>query len=100
MQTYLDAAKASMDKNYRRSNPHRVTSTVGLNVGKIETAGISIQFWDLGGQTELQTLWDKVSGTLQITCNVEPLVILCIFHHSSSFDNYSKINVIFGICFN
>jgi ADP-ribosylation factor related protein 1 len=49
-----------MDKNYQRGDPKRVTATVGLNVGKINTAGITIQFWDLGGQTELQTLWDKV----------------------------------------
>ncbi|XP_021943279.1 ADP-ribosylation factor-related protein 1 [Folsomia candida] len=57
--TYLEAAKANLDKNYKRGDPKRVTATVGLNVGKIDTAGITIQFWDLGGQTELQSLWDK-----------------------------------------
>jgi ADP-ribosylation factor related protein 1 len=50
-----------MDKNYKRPDPRRGgTPTVGLNVGKIRTAGLVIQFWDLGGQTELQSLWDKV----------------------------------------
>jgi len=57
--TYLEAAKTSLIKNHKRADPSRVTSTVGLNIGKIETSGISLQFWDLGGQTELQSLWDK-----------------------------------------
>jgi len=57
--TYLEAAKASLVKNYVRGDPARVTSTVGLNIGGIKTSGISIQFWDLGGQVELQSLWDK-----------------------------------------
>jgi ADP-ribosylation factor related protein 1 len=51
-----------MMKTYKRGDPSRVTSTVGLNIGSIDTSGISIQFWDLGGQTELQALWDKVSA--------------------------------------
>jgi ADP-ribosylation factor related protein 1 len=34
---------------------------VGLNIGKIDIAGIRLNFWDLGGQEELQSLWDKVS---------------------------------------
>jgi GTPase SAR1 family protein len=33
---------------------------VGLNIGKIDIAGIRLNFWDLGGQEELQSLWDKV----------------------------------------
>ncbi|KAM7532707.1 hypothetical protein Aperf_G00000130495 [Anoplocephala perfoliata] len=28
-------------------------------VGRIALEGIVIKFWDLGGQTELQSLWDK-----------------------------------------
>jgi len=33
---------------------------VGLNIGVIDTDGCSLNFWDLGGQEELQSLWDKV----------------------------------------
>ena len=29
-------------------------------VGKIDIGGIRLNFWDLGGQEELQSLWDKV----------------------------------------
>ena len=38
----------------------KITATVGLNIGSIDMAGVKVSFWDLGGQTELQSLWDKV----------------------------------------
>ncbi|WAR23619.1 ARFRP-like protein [Mya arenaria] len=28
-------------------------------VGTIVTSGVKLKFWDLGGQEELQSLWDK-----------------------------------------
>ena len=40
-------------------NPKHITTTVGLNIGQIDIEGIRLSFWDLGGQTELQSLWDK-----------------------------------------
>ena len=30
-------------------------------VGKIDFHHVKLVFWDLGGQEELQTLWDKVT---------------------------------------
>lgn len=60
LQTYLEAAKTKLTKNYKGMHPSKITTTVGLNIGKIEVAGIRLNFWDLGGQTELQSLWDKV----------------------------------------
>lgn len=59
LQTYLDSAKAKFTKNYQRMNPKYITTTVGLNIGQIDTLGIRLSFWDLGGQLELQSLWDK-----------------------------------------
>lgn len=41
-------------------HPSKITTTVGLNIGKIDINGVRLNFWDLGGQTELQSLWDKV----------------------------------------
>lgn len=32
---------------------------MGLNIGQIDLSGIRLSFWDLGGQLELQSLWDK-----------------------------------------
>lgn len=40
-------------------NPKYITTTVGLNIGQIDIEGIRLSFWDLGGQQELQSLWDK-----------------------------------------
>ncbi|KAF6206742.1 hypothetical protein GE061_017978 [Apolygus lucorum] len=57
--TYLEAAKTKITKNYKRMNPSKITTTVGLNIGKIDIAGVRLNFWDLGGQEELQSLWDK-----------------------------------------
>lgn len=40
-------------------NPKYITTTVGLNIGQIDIHGIRLSFWDLGGQQDLQSLWDK-----------------------------------------
>ena len=29
-------------------------------VGQVDIEGVRLNFWDLGGQEELQSLWDKV----------------------------------------
>ncbi len=36
-------------------------STLHISVGKIDMGNTRLNFWDLGGQEELQSLWDKVS---------------------------------------
>lgn len=60
-QTYCEAAKTKFTKKYKAMNPNRITTTVGLNIGKIDVDGVRLNFWDLGGQQELQSLWDKVT---------------------------------------
>lgn len=64
-------------------NPSKITTTVGLNIGKIDIAGVSFNFWDLGGQEELQSLWDKViiNYFLYIYCT-------CFFYNIVSFFSY------------
>lgn len=63
-QTYLEAAKTRLTKNYKGMKPNKITTTVGLNIGQIDVSGIRLNFWDLGGQSELQSLWDKVGFIL------------------------------------
>lgn len=58
--TFLEQSKTKLNKNYKGANLTKITATVGLNIGRIDTDGVILNFWDLGGQTELQTLWDKV----------------------------------------
>lgn len=57
--TFLEHARCNFNKHYKQVDLNRISSTVGLNVGKIETNGVILNFWDLGGQKELQLLWDK-----------------------------------------
>lgn len=57
--TFLEHARCNLNKNYRHIDLNRIASTVGLNVGKIEINDVILNFWDLGGQKELQLLWDK-----------------------------------------
>jgi len=57
--TFLEAAKMKLVPNHQGANLQKITTTVGLNLGKIDTNGVRLNFWDLGGQEELQALWDK-----------------------------------------
>lgn len=57
--TFLEHARCNFNKNYKHIDLNRIASTVGLNVGKIDTNGVILNFWDLGGQKDLQLLWDK-----------------------------------------
>ncbi|OQR79948.1 ADP-ribosylation factor-related protein 1-like [Tropilaelaps mercedesae] len=57
--TYLEQTKIKFTRGYAGLRPSKVTTTVGLNIGKIDIHGVRINFWDLGGQESLQALWDK-----------------------------------------
>ncbi|XP_054153289.1 ADP-ribosylation factor-related protein 1-like isoform X2 [Oppia nitens] len=57
--TFLEQSKTQINQHYRGVPLNKITATVGLNIGHIHTNGLTLNFWDLGGQTELQTLWDK-----------------------------------------
>ncbi|KAM9800656.1 ADP-ribosylation factor-related protein 1 isoform 1-T1 [Syngnathus typhle] len=57
--TFLEQTKTKFSKNYKGMNLSKITSTVGLNIGTIDVGKARLMFWDLGGQEELQSLWDK-----------------------------------------
>lgn len=57
--TYLEQTKTVFRQNTRAFDPNKVTTTVGLNIGKVDIGSMRLNFWDLGGQEELQALWDK-----------------------------------------
>ncbi|CAO3636130.1 unnamed protein product [Cunninghamella echinulata] len=40
-------------------SPDKIAPTVGLNIGRIEVNSSRIKFWDLGGQRDLQTIWER-----------------------------------------
>ena len=57
--TYLEQVKTKFCPNYKMMNPNKITSTVGCNIGGVDIGRTRLNFWDLGGQQELQSLWDK-----------------------------------------
>ncbi|XP_033097947.1 ADP-ribosylation factor-related protein 1-like isoform X2 [Anneissia japonica] len=57
--TFLEQSQMQFDKNYKGGSLEKITTTVGLNIGKIDRGHVRLNFWDLGGQEELQALWDK-----------------------------------------
>ncbi|XP_015267712.1 PREDICTED: ADP-ribosylation factor-related protein 1 [Gekko japonicus] len=57
--TFLEQTKTRFTRNYKGMNFSKITTTVGLNIGTIDVGKARLMFWDLGGQEELQSLWDK-----------------------------------------
>jgi ADP-ribosylation factor related protein 1 len=44
-------------------SPEQIGPTVGMNMGKIIIGNSKLNFWDLGGQQHLLSLWDKYYST-------------------------------------
>lgn len=57
--TLLENIKRMFAINYKGIPFEKIHPTVGMNVGRIDIDGIRLIFWDLGGQQDLQSLWDK-----------------------------------------
>uniref|UniRef100_A0A7M4EF74 ADP-ribosylation factor-related protein 1 n=1 Tax=Crocodylus porosus TaxID=8502 RepID=A0A7M4EF74_CROPO len=57
--TFLEQTKIRFNRNYKGMSLSKITTTVGLNIGTIDVGKVRLMFWDLGGQDELQSLWDK-----------------------------------------
>jgi small GTP-binding protein len=56
--TFLERVKSIFNDTIM-PQPSKISPTVGMNIGKIDHRRIKIIFWDVGGQSELQTLWEK-----------------------------------------
>ncbi|KAG8936673.1 ADP-ribosylation factor protein 3 [Tulasnella sp. 419] len=39
--------------------PDKIAPTVGQNIGKITLPSTILQFWDLGGQRDIRSIWEK-----------------------------------------
>ncbi|XP_065843314.1 ADP-ribosylation factor-related protein 1-like [Oscarella lobularis] len=57
--TFLEQVKGTYVPSYKPLSHSQVTTTVGLNLGKIDVGSVQLTFWDVGGQRDLQSLWDK-----------------------------------------
>ena len=69
--TTLQALRAAADRRARGRHAMMSSSsnaaeplpkarpTVGLNVGRLDTAGAAVMLWDLGGAAGLRVIWDR-----------------------------------------
>lgn len=58
--TLLERLKALFNKSSYHPLPSEcMTPTIGLNIAKFPYRGKIIKVWDLGGQTDLQSIWQK-----------------------------------------
>lgn len=55
----LEKFKTVHKPTYKAQPPEKISSTVGLNVGRVDIGSLRLVFWDLGGQLDLQCLWEK-----------------------------------------
>eukprot|EP01111_Echinosteliopsis_oligospora_P017720 TRINITY_DN7788_c0_g1_i2.p1 TRINITY_DN7788_c0_g1~~TRINITY_DN7788_c0_g1_i2.p1 ORF type:complete len:196 (+),score=38.20 TRINITY_DN7788_c0_g1_i2:125-712(+) len=62
--TLLEQMKADF-KGVEPLSPDQIMPTVGLNIGRVEVRNAKLIFWDLGGQSELRTIWDKYYSEVQ-----------------------------------
>uniref|UniRef100_A0A915DWT1 ADP-ribosylation factor-related protein 1 n=1 Tax=Ditylenchus dipsaci TaxID=166011 RepID=A0A915DWT1_9BILA len=55
--TFVEQFKANFDKTYTKRHPSKISSTVGLNLVKVDCGRALINLWDLGGEEGLRSLW-------------------------------------------
>ncbi|KAH9033259.1 P-loop containing nucleoside triphosphate hydrolase protein [Lactarius pseudohatsudake] len=61
-------------------SPDKIAPTVGQNIGKITLPSAELQFWDLGGQRGIRTIWPKYYGD----CHAVVYVVDAVDHERLS----------------
>lgn len=49
----------SLYTTYSGLEPAQILPTVGLNIARFSVRNIPLVFWDLGGQGQLRSIWEK-----------------------------------------
>eukprot|EP01137_Pigoraptor_chileana_P004541 Opistho-2@2681 len=74
--TLLEQLKHFYNPKYKGIPLEKITTTVGLNVAKVDAKKACLIFWDLGGQIELHSLWDKyyseAHGVMYVIDSTDP----------------------------
>lgn len=55
----LEAAKHAFSPSPKAPCFEKVTSTVGLNIAKLEILGCRVMCWDLGGAVAMRDIWER-----------------------------------------
>eukprot|EP01113_Clastostelium_recurvatum_P043348 TRINITY_DN7152_c0_g1_i2.p1 TRINITY_DN7152_c0_g1~~TRINITY_DN7152_c0_g1_i2.p1 ORF type:complete len:201 (+),score=24.20 TRINITY_DN7152_c0_g1_i2:71-673(+) len=57
--TLLEYLKHKQKNDQSAFSHTHIMPTVGLNIGRIVSNGVQLNIWDLGGQQDLRTIWEK-----------------------------------------
>ncbi|XP_057621914.1 ADP-ribosylation factor-related protein 1-like [Chionomys nivalis] len=55
----MEQSKTWFNNNYKGMRLSKITTTVSLNIGSVDMGKARLMFWNLNGQEELQSLWNK-----------------------------------------
>ncbi|GAA5999592.1 Arf family GTPase ARL3 [Rhodotorula paludigena] len=56
--TFLEKVKSTFNRT-PDVDPKSIAPTIGQNIGRITLSSTVLQFWDLGGQRDIRSIWPK-----------------------------------------
>merc|ERR1711939_982473 len=67
--TFLERVKSTFNDT-PAVDPASIAPTIGQNIGRITLSSSVIQFWDLGGQRDIRSIWPKYYAECHAVCFV------------------------------
>lgn len=65
-----NAGKTTILKQLASEDISHVTPTQGFNIKSVQTEGIKLNVWDIGGQRKLRPYWRNYFGNTDVLVNV------------------------------
>ncbi|KAM0786749.1 hypothetical protein ACM66B_002186 [Microbotryomycetes sp. NB124-2] len=67
--TFLERIKSTFNDS-PEVDPATIAPTIGQNIGRITLSSSVLQFWDLGGQRDIRSIWPKYYSECHAVCFV------------------------------
>ncbi|KAM0754363.1 P-loop containing nucleoside triphosphate hydrolase protein [Meredithblackwellia eburnea MCA 4105] len=67
--TFFEAVKSAFNDTLP-PDPTTIAPTIGQNIGRITLSSSVLQFWDLGGQRDIRSIWPKYYSECHALCFV------------------------------
>jgi len=67
--TFLEKVKSTFTDSPGVA-PDKIAPTIGQNIGRITLSSSVLQFWDLGGQRDIRSIWPKYYADCHAVCFV------------------------------
>lgn len=65
-----NAGKTTILKQLASEDISHITPTQGFNIKSVQTEGIKLNVWDIGGQRKLRPYWRNYLGNTDVLVNV------------------------------